>query len=381
MAWPAKRSARVVACVGHLLLLAGVAAPAWSQPADRLPVSPPGQRRMSLTTGERRPPRSPVRSLALETPSERREPFTCSFELWDWHPVPLELYMEVTATHLTERMTQTWSSSGSSIRGTLTAHVPYSASDQTVRCFAIVFAQEYGEYVWEDKTFRLPAVGDDQYRITLNSFIPFSIVPDPEAGAVYSFSTIYGGNDRGFSIDGDSKTTQILEVLNPYIYDNSFVTSPANFVGITERYDYWTSVDTPGCCLAGRLTGTAKHDWMWGHPLKVDWGTAGAGGMSCQFLDLFFGLSSAILSLNCSVAAENPLTLVSAPPIFYDVRMEFTFRKFEREVGYTLTGTHTSFPAFEFYLGGTPMFQSWPAENNPALLFFHAPVFGSGSGR
>ncbi len=381
MAWRATRSARIVAFAGTLVAVADMATLAWSQPADRLSASALGQGRMSLTTVERRPPRSPVRSLVMETPSERREPFTCSFELWDWHPVQLELYMEITATHLTERLTHTSSSWGGSIRGTFTAHVPYSASDQTVRCFAIVFASDVGEFIWEEKTFRLPAVGDDQYRITLNSFIPFNIVPDPEAGAVYSFSTIYGGNDRGFSVDGDSKTTQILELLNPYIYDNSFVTSQVNFVGLTERYDYWTSVDTPGCCLAGRLTGTAKHDWIWGHPLKVDWGTAGAGGMNCQFLDLFFGLSSAILTLNCSVAADNPLTLVSAPPIFYDVHMEFTFRKFEREVGYNLTGIRTAFPAFEFYLGGTPMFQSWPAENNPALLFFHAPVSGSGSGR
>jgi hypothetical protein len=192
--------------------------------------------------------------------------------------------------------------------------------------------------------------------LTLNAFLPYDNIPDPNP---------FFGTDRVFEGDGDartwdengsSRTSQIMDVWNQYLHpDSIFLSGPFDWANITEQYQASTSLD-----IDGKLTDTARNDWTSGAPLKTAWGVPEnqADGCSASSID------SLTVGINCDMETPNgvyPSWL--DPSIEYHLSMTFGFTSSD-VVNYSISGCRKNFPAYEVWAAGQLIYTG-ANSNNP----------------
>jgi hypothetical protein len=237
---------------------------------------------------------------------------------------------------------------------TIGTDIPASPSDRTLYC--------YLETVYSrlDAEERIPGSGPETVRITVGSFIPYEWIWGPFGAPA---DRIWGGDDRGFVAEGGSaRLGTVVEVVNPAYTSGTFASGPHPFVGMSEEFEYSTSV------VAGHLTGLATGDWVWGPPMRTRWATAGTGGISCTASRLGPNLAKATTSLRvvCEGHVNNPLVSFS-PDIDYKFDIELTFGN--NRVLWKLHGCHDEFPAFEAYIEGRTAYQQAPIGEDAWSVF------------
>jgi hypothetical protein len=196
--------------------------------------------------------------------------------------------------------------------------------------------------------FTIPGAGPGSVTLKIAAFIPeeFHVAPWSTEESV----RLVGGDARGFQYTGgESRITQIIEVLNPAVNDDTVLSGPHNHSGLSMEYEFDTSLD-PGEPL--RLSQAAKDDWVLGPPMKIIWGYASVDEVSCdapQRLSQQYGFFTSSLLVHCSASARYPFFPLS-PDIDWDytVRLTFTNNGFD----YVVSGCHDNFPSQELYLNG-----------------------------
>lgn len=175
-----------------------------------------------------------------------------------------------------------------------------------------------------------------QVTITINTFIPEEWVDNPAEwltrGSTW-FTTIFEGDNRGFDINGSSRSKQRVAVTPLGLAGPS-----QTVAGWTRLYDKETSVDADG-----RLTAEARADTVVGDDemlLVVDRSADQATAVATRLPD---GKVRVTLRYN----GNNPLiNLGSLNDISYAISLTMDFSG----MTYQLTGEHDGFPNYEIYV-------------------------------
>ena len=183
------------------------------------------------------------------------------------------------------------------------------------------------------------------FHLTLNAFLPYDHIDDPHPWPLGDNRIFEGdGDNRPFAENGSSRTSQIMDLWNPYEYPSNppVAAGPFDWAAMTQQYE--TSSSLGG---SGRLTVAARNDWLEGAPLKTDWGVPTNQGEGCSVSR--FGSS---LSVYCEL--ETPNGVYPAwldPQIEYRLTLTFQFGP-TSDVNYTISGCHKLFPAYEIWAAG-----------------------------
>ncbi len=219
--------------------------------------------------------------------------------------------------------------------------VPAQIYDQTVGC---ILETPYGTFT---DALTLPGSGPNAANLKISAFIAQNWVNHP-----YDSDRIFGGDFRGFEpYNVSSRAVTVYDILNPAVNTQNEVAPPYHATGLTQEYDYGTSLDF---YPFGRLSWEAKDDWEWGPPKKTRWHDAGASGMYCNAIERL-GIDGSYASnrVRCVASVSNPL-VAFAPAIDWDVT--FTMRWGERKIRVTATGCRDGFPSYEAYVNGRTVF-------------------------
>ena len=182
-------------------------------------------------------------------------------------------------------------------------------------------------------------------RLTLNAFLPYDHIDDPHPWPLGANRVFEGdGENRPFAENGPSRTSQIMDLWNPYQYPSNppVAAGPFDWAALTQQYEASSSLDG-----SGRLTMAARNDWLEGAPLKTDWGVATNLGEGCSVSRL-----GSSLSVYCEL--ETPNGVYPAwldPQIEYRLTLTFQFGP-TAAVNYTISGCHKLFPAYEIWAAG-----------------------------
>lgn len=190
--------------------------------------------------------------------------------------------------------------------------------------------------------------------LTLNAFLPFDNIPDPNlllgAGMVFEGD----GDSRTWNENGSSRTSQIMDVWNQHLHpDDIFLGTPADWAGLTQQYEQQTSLDGNL-----KLTTAAHNDWVSGIPLKVAWGVGKNVADGCSGLHI----NADTVTVNCSLSTPNGIRWFD-PSIAYSFSMTFGFTS-SNLVNYSISGCRKFFPAYEVW-AGAQLIYAGPNSSNP----------------
>ena len=179
--------------------------------------------------------------------------------------------------------------------------------------------------------------------ITINTFIPMDNVHDPFPWR----DVTWEGDDREFARNGSSRASMTLSILQPKAVGGLIETGPFTSAGITAVYDIPTSLDA-----AGRLTWSARNDWIRGYPEKLDYEQSSGSSMSCTAVPL----SNIQMTLECHMNEDNPLHRSWGWfGVTYDFYIDFWFYD-DGRVEYLVQGQHDGFPNYEIYVGNQELY-------------------------
>jgi probable HAF family extracellular repeat protein len=213
----------------------------------------------------------------------------------------------------------------------------------------------YTDASWNQYSFMMP-IAPLALRLTLNAFLPYDNIDDPHPYFGHNRVFEGDGDSRTWAENGSSRTSQIADILNQYLSQQSvFLGQPVDWANITEQYDTLTSLDANG-----KLTAQAKDDWTRDDTLKTDWGVPvdQADGCSGHSID------SLTVGVTCNEKTPNgvyPAWL--DPAIEYHLSMTFGFTA-SQVVNYSISGCRKSFPAYEVWATGQQIYAG-PNSNNP----------------
>jgi hypothetical protein len=239
----------------------------------------------------------------------------------------------------------------------ITADVRASVSDRVAEC-------RLQSAIGGNKSafFTIPGAGPGSVTLKIAAFIPeeFQVAPWSSEESI----RLVGGDERGFQYTGgDSRIVQIFEVLNPAVNNDTVLSGPHSYPGMSMEYEFDTSIQPGSDPL--RLRQEAKDDWEPGPPMKLTWGFADVSDVYCdapQRLSQEYGFLTSSLLIHCKAAARYPFHFL-APDIDYDYTVRLTF--YNNGFDYVVSGCHDDFPSQELYLNGHTVL------NDP-----HGSVFG-----
>jgi hypothetical protein len=221
--------------------------------------------------------------------------------------------------------------------------------------------------------------------ITINSFIPQDHVSKP-----FSLTHIFEGDNRmdatagiaTWDKDGSYRTREQFTVIpfqsmgdfdglenNAYANDPDGITNDEWFIGIgtTREYHEGSSL------LGGKISAAAKADTILGdNYLKTGEATASKSGMKIE--PVWQGERK--VKVHCVGHATNPLFSIlgiPAPAIDYDVNIIIDFTDQEHPK-YTLQGDHDGFPAYEFYINDSRIYEHDPIATGQSPLSLGPPM-------
>jgi hypothetical protein len=239
------------------------------------------------------------------------------------------------------------------VTGGVHASVRASTQDRSVSCYAD------GSGILAQASGTILGSGPLSVRVTTGAFIPEEWVDHPG-----DMDIIFGGDNRGFQEDAaTARVAQVTDVYNSAVSDDSYLSGPHNYTGLTTAYDRDTSLTS----YWGNLLPAAFHDWVPGYPMKISWAFASTSGFSHEYTRMGpapWDGTSTVQHISIGSAAD-PL-IAFAPAVDYRMVFQLTFGL--NKVQYRLTGCHDGFPAYEAYINGTAVYTRWATGNVFAMF-------------
>jgi len=175
---------------------------------------------------------------------------------------------------------------------------------------------------------------------TINAFIRWEWLADPQFG-----NQILQGDNRWFCEDcGSSRLFQDGTINNPVVSNSGPNLLSFNGVGISQSYDYDTSVED------GHITQAAKDDWDPSWPMKLGFAFADDSAAYCEAAQQ----SATATLVHCLDSASDPL-VVASPSIDFEYLITLTFSI--DHVHYSIDGCHDEYPMHEVYVNGSAVIQ------------------------
>jgi len=248
---------------------------------------------------------------------------------------------------------------------TLNESVPASPQNRGVACWVsgtLGFAATNGT---------IQGSGPGSATVKIDTFIPANWIMNPG-----NYFRVFGGDDRSFDyFGGSSRMVTVYDVFNPAVNDGDVLSGPFHQTGMTQEYDYPTSLDAMP--PYGRLTSQAINDWTWDDTLKTRWAMADTSGMSCTSPTRLGHPSdqTSAHEFRCTAQASDPL--IWSPYVRWDLTIRLTWGL--NKIHFEISGCHSYFPHFEAYLSGGVMFQH-VGSNSPSDMFYGCASGVSASG-
>lgn len=291
---------------------------------------------------ERRTPANEARGVLFGYPIDPAWPTWCSGTMYWGSQAPLTISIQIFDPN--HNLIGSDSTQQTSHYITHTAYADATLTG-TYRCEVRFYA--WGEYVGQDSGTWDILFSD--YSLTINTFIPMPHAPAPP------WDLTYGGDHRGYDINGSFRTNTALTFHHPRVAGNGYTVGPFYNTGITYEYNRSSSElpSNPYYLKPEALADTILHD----HYLKHRQAQASTAGLSCSYSRQ----SSSQATVQCKASMNNPLfDWGSFNDVDYELRLHLTWNDPDPPSGagpsFVLEGCHDGFPAYEMYVDFIPIY-------------------------